>query len=138
MDAIFFLGKRQLESYSLTEIKHREKYQLIAILFEKEIPLLSNEIKSRFNHIYGLPQKTDDLLAEFSPQEVLTLIQKYIQQTKPNRVSILCQDEANVLVAGMVREQLQLHSGPRLSELEIFKNKILMKQCMEKNKIRIP
>ncbi len=138
MNIIFFLGKRQLEYYTLAHIKTREKYLLVALLFQKDIASLSQKFLSQFDAVHELSSITEDLLAEFDLQEVIGQIQNYIQRIHPNQICILCQDEANVLIAAAARAHFHLKNGATFTELEPFKDKMLMKQYLQKNNLRTP
>lgn len=138
MKIVFFLGKRQLENYSLHRVKDREKYWFVAIVFTGEKVSLSSAAQARFDFIHELPRLTEGLLAEFNTSDVLQLLQDYIKNKNPKKIALLCQDEANILVAASIRTKLNLSTGPKLTELRIFRDKMLMKQCMEEHQIRTP
>lgn len=138
MKIIFFIGRRQIDNFAFSKIKNRENYQFIAIIFASDLPTLTKDVQSQFDQIHVTSHIGKDILSEINIDEVIVMMKADISKINPTDMSIICQDEANVLIAGALRDYFNIKVGPGFAELEVFRNKVLMKERLLTKHIRVP
>ncbi len=140
MKIVFFISRRQLDNFSFSKMLNRKNYQFIAIISNQDLATFPAIAKSYFDFIHGVDGVGDDFLTELDYEQVCLTMKNHINrfQSKPTDISIICQDEANILLAGKLRDFFHIKTGAKGSELEVFRDKVLMKNKLKEKGIRTP
>lgn len=136
---ILFLNLRFADFYSrdlFEQVKSGGKIRLVAVLDQHFRDRVPAHLKSCLDKKYVLISGAKDgFLAEFDYAELKNIIREELQQTRDLR--IVCADEFNLLNAGRLRREFRL-AGHTEHELLPYRNKVQMKECLRKSRIRLP
>lgn len=138
MKTIFFIGRRQTDNFSSKNIKGRSEYKFILMISEGDMLSLPEESRKNFDLIHCVKCSGAGILSEINIGNVVLVMNEDIKNINPSEISVVCQDEANVIVAGNIRELFNIKTGALAKQLDVFRDKVLMKECLILHSIRTP
>jgi hypothetical protein len=134
---IIFISHRYINNYDF-DISTTKNDRLVAIILDTCKHLFPEEKKKYFSKIYTIPQ--DDHsgpLIKFNYQNTKNVLLEELKNTDKSNLFLICIDEVNMILAGQLRDELEL-PGPKMEQLLKFQDKILMKKGLANTNIHLP
>ena len=130
MKTCIFLCKKRHSLFNLERIYDPSKYRFVCILTSEDLKNIPDEHKNFFDEIITINSIVES--------EIEPIVQKEINLAgSSENVRVLCLDEMDILTAASIRKRFHIPGG-RVSDYLPFRNKILMKEMLLKNNIRVP
>jgi hypothetical protein len=139
--AIFLIGSgiNMINFYNFDYLTVENNYRLIAIINKKIAGSFPEKQRAYFEKIYMVSEANlNETLCHLSEVEVEDIFEKEIMKCScAEHIRVFPFNEYNVLLSARLREKFGLQ-GATVSALEQFRNKLKMKELLNKNGIRIP
>ncbi|MDC0711116.1 hypothetical protein POL68_21790 [Stigmatella sp. ncwal1] len=132
---VFILSARNADFYSLKNISRQCDLFLIAT--PAQVRGMREDVRQHFQEIIEVREVLDRVsrVSTFDKSETAQAIRRRIQEGENFR--IICNQEANLLVASELREEFGI-PGPRPRQIEPFRNKLLMKSRLSSLSNHLP
>ena len=115
----------------------REKYDLRVVLLTEKNISLSRDFLNEFDRVERLSSSNHDVRPILNFSEALAICSEESIASR-GEITIVCQEESNLLLAAKLREILDLAKGDRPNIVNRFRNKLLMKQALKPSGIKMP
>jgi biotin carboxylase len=141
MKIVLFLNQINYANYNYSALPNRNDYQWVACLgpaaMQKQLGVVAV-----MDRILPVKERSEDenryINNSLYHDEIAEIVSKLISEAgTPERVVIVAADELNLNLAGKLREEFKLR-GAGFEKLRWYRNKIIMKQRLQKNNIRVP
>lgn len=140
MKSLIFLTQRNYGYYNLAQTT-KNLPRRTALLTENTLKQFPNEFKSYFTHIYPIKLATgSDLISSYSLDEnsVSAAVEKEIKIVgDPKKINFVNSDEFSLLLTGKLRDRYGI-PGAGEAQLNLYRDKDLMKKQVAKHNIRVP
>lgn len=135
---IVFISHRYINNYDFSLCTNQND-RLIAIVLDNCEHLFPSEKKEYFSKIYTIPFRNENNgpLIKFDYQDTKNILLKELEYTDKSNLHLICIDEVNLILAGQLREELDL-PGQRYDQAVKFQDKILMKKELINTDILLP
>lgn len=133
---IILLSARSLEYYT-PELFNL--FDITLVCTSKQVAQIPTTIQPFFNQIAIVAEKFNPitLVMELDEQSVIEIAAKIVAEKGASNVKVSCSQEANLELAAHLRERFEL-SGMDSANLLGFRDKVIMKQRLIRNNIRVP
>lgn len=138
MKTAIFLTHRFFHLYNFKALREISDLRLVAIVSEQASHEIEMSVKQAFDAIYvsdKLPTKqfTSPINADYAE----TCVQTEQELFPVNTIHIICNDDVSMLLAAHLRQKFNL-AGMRAKEVLPFCDKLVSKDILSKNKIKVP
>jgi biotin carboxylase len=141
MKHLIFLTQRRYDLYDIPN--QTDIPRMVAVLTETATKQFPPEIKPFFDEIYSVPlaHQDADILSSFDldHEAVCRIVEKEIAIAggDVNKINIVSNDEFNMVLVGYLRDRYGI-PGAGKAQLNLYRDKDLMKQQLAKHAIRVP
>jgi ATP-grasp domain len=138
---ILFVALRYTEFYSadlLERYKKDHDVRIVACVDRESLGKISAPVKQAVDAVHVLPSVNRlDFWPVFAQDDVEAVLRAERAAFPEREVSIICCDELNLTMIGSIRRKHGMR-GPNDEELSKFRDKLLMKQLLREDGIRVP
>lgn len=132
--AIFINTFVKMNNYDLSELKE-PGLKLVAFVKEPDLDKFKSSYGQEFDDIHVIPCRDNPTLNDFDYDYASQLVKKEIESGR--EVKIICQSEDNMLLAAKLRDAFNI-SGLSYELTLRFRDKLIMKEMLQKAGIRVP
>lgn len=141
MKTLIFLNRNSYHRYNFAELPELQAYRMVAIVDQEYFSKFPEQQKKYFSKIYEVPTQSSkvatlDFILDYDA--TCAIVDEEINRAAgPHNVLIICGDESNVSLVGKLRDRYHIE-GDGEKQLDLYRDKTLMKQCLQKHHIRVP